>query len=82
MPIVYFVFHVLNKEKRAFEKIRLWMMCVSSEEGIRVSIGFFNSILIPSFWMLRPSHFDPKLKLWVWTPEYDCVEGIMVMLKI
>ena len=47
----------------------------SSEEGSRVSIGFFNSILIPSFWMLRSSHFDPKVKLWVWTPEYDCVEG-------
>ena len=43
----------------------------SSEEGIRVSVGFFNNILIPSFWMLRPSHFDHKAKLWVWTPNYE-----------
>jgi len=42
----------------------------SSEEGIRVSLGFFNDILIPSYWMLRPSHFDPKTRLWVWTPDY------------
>ena len=26
---------------------------------------------VPAFWMLRPSRYDPKLGLWVWTPKYD-----------
>jgi len=44
----------------------------SNEDGIWVSLGgFFEDIFIPAYWMLRPSHYDRKTGLWVWTPIYD-----------
>jgi len=47
----------------------------SSEEGIQVTMGFFDDIFIPAYWMLRPSLYDRELSLWVWTPNYDEEEG-------
>lgn len=44
----------------------------SNEDGIWVSLGgFFEDIFIPAYWMLRPSYYDRKTGLWVWTPIYD-----------
>ena len=42
----------------------------SSEEGVRVTLGFFDDIFVPAYWMLRPSQFDADSGLWVWTPDY------------
>jgi len=43
----------------------------STAERIQVSMGFFEDIFIPAYWMLRPSRFEEKRKLWVWTPDFD-----------
>jgi len=43
----------------------------SSADGIRVSLGFFSDVYIPSYWMLNPSEYDKEAGLWVWTPNYD-----------
>jgi DNA-directed RNA polymerase III subunit RPC8 len=43
----------------------------SSADGIQVSLGFFNDIFIPAYWMLSPSYYDNETGLWVWTPQYD-----------
>lgn len=42
----------------------------STPEGVQVSLGFFQDIFIPAYWMLRPSEYDEKAGLWVWTPDY------------
>lgn len=43
----------------------------SNADGIHVSLGFFNDIFIPAYWMLNPSYYDADTGLWVWTPQYD-----------
>lgn len=43
----------------------------STPEGIHVSLGFFQDIFIPAYWMLRPSHYEESSGLWVWSPNYD-----------
>lgn len=53
------------------EEVCIGTIIASSEEGIQVSIGFFDDIFIPAYWMLRPSLFDAELGRWVWTPNYD-----------
>ncbi|KFM81263.1 DNA-directed RNA polymerase III subunit RPC8, partial [Stegodyphus mimosarum] len=37
-----------------------------SREGVHVSIGFFDDILIPQDVLQHPSRFDEKEQLWVW----------------
>ncbi len=47
-----------------------------NEEGIYVSLGeFFYDVFIPAYWMLRPSTYDEKRGLWIWTPDYSDDEG-------
>jgi DNA-directed RNA polymerase III subunit RPC8 len=54
------------------EEVLLGRIAKSSPEGIQVKLGdFFQDIHIPAYWMLRPSKFDEKTKLWVWIPDYD-----------
>jgi DNA-directed RNA polymerase III subunit RPC8 len=53
------------------EEVCLGKIVKSTPEGIQVSLGFFQDIFIPAYWMLRPSHYDDKIGLWVWTPKYD-----------
>jgi DNA-directed RNA polymerase subunit E'/Rpb7 len=53
------------------EEVCLGTIVKSTADGIQVSLGFFQDIFIPAYWMLRPSHFDEKVGLWVWTPNYD-----------
>lgn len=53
------------------EEVCLGRILRSSAEGIQVSLGFFEDIFIPAYWMLRPSVFEEKTGLWVWTPKYD-----------
>jgi DNA-directed RNA polymerase III subunit RPC8 len=53
------------------EEVCIGKIVKSSAEGVQVSIGFFQDIFIPAYWMLRPSCYDERLRLWVWTPNYD-----------
>jgi DNA-directed RNA polymerase III subunit RPC8 len=38
----------------------------SSRDGVRVSLGFFEDVLIPEHAMQEPSFFNEGEKLWVW----------------
>lgn len=37
-----------------------------SKEGIKLSLGFFEDVLIPDYAMQEPSFYDEGEKLWVW----------------
>jgi DNA-directed RNA polymerase III subunit RPC8 len=52
------------------EEVCVGTIVKSTREGVQVSLGFFQNIFIPAYWMLRPSEYDEKLGLWVWTPDY------------
>jgi DNA-directed RNA polymerase III subunit RPC8 len=53
------------------EEVLLGRIAKSTPEGVQVKLGdFFQDIHIPAYWMLRPSKFDEKTKLWVWSPDY------------
>jgi len=52
------------------EEVCIGKVLKSTEEGIQVSMGFFDDIFIPAYWMLRPSKYEPNTGLWVWTPDY------------
>lgn len=52
------------------EEVCVGTIVESNEEGVRVSLGFFDDIFVPAYWMLRPSHYDKRTGLWVWTPNY------------
>jgi DNA-directed RNA polymerase III subunit RPC8 len=53
------------------EEVCVGTILKSAEAGIQVSLGFFDDIFIPAYWMLQPNHFEKKSGLWVWTPSYD-----------
>ncbi|XP_076072587.1 DNA-directed RNA polymerase III subunit RPC8-like [Mytilus galloprovincialis] len=42
-----------------------------SKEGVYVSMGFFDDILIPADAMQHPSRFDDKEQLWAWSYEVE-----------
>eukprot|EP00802_Teleaulax_amphioxeia_P015420 Tamp_15510.p1 GENE.Tamp_15510~~Tamp_15510.p1 ORF type:complete len:223 (+),score=66.98 Tamp_15510:110-778(+) len=44
------------------------------EDGIWISIGFFEDILVPPQFMPDGSEFDENLQLWVWKSEYGVAE--------
>lgn len=44
-----------------------------SKEGVHISLGFFDDILLPSDSLQHPSRFDEADQLWVW--EYETEEG-------
>lgn len=53
------------------EEVCLGTIVKSTPEGIQVSLGqFYHDIFIPAYWMLRPSKYNDKLGLWVWSPDY------------
>ncbi|XP_077526821.1 RNA polymerase III subunit H [Haemaphysalis longicornis] len=45
----------------------------SSQEGVFVSMGFFDDILITPDGLQHPSRFDEAEQLWVW--QYECEGG-------
>jgi DNA-directed RNA polymerase III subunit RPC8 len=53
------------------EEVCVGTILRSNEEGLHVSLGFFDDIFIPAYWMLRPSRYEKESGLWVWTPNYD-----------
>lgn len=44
-----------------------------SREGVHVTLGFFDDILIPPEALQQPSHFDETEQVWVW--QYQSDEG-------
>lgn len=53
------------------EEVCLGTISKSSAQGLHVSMGFFDDIFIPAYWMLRPSRYEEESGLWIWTPTYD-----------
>lgn len=54
------------------EEVCLGTIVKSSPQGIQVKLGeFFQDIHIPAYWMLRPSKYNEKRGLWVWSPDYS-----------
>jgi DNA-directed RNA polymerase III subunit RPC8 len=53
------------------EEVCVGKIVKSTPEGIQVSLGgFYHDIHIPAYWMLRPSRYNDKIGLWVWSPDY------------
>ncbi|CAL1702362.1 unnamed protein product [Somion occarium] len=40
----------------------------SDEDGIRLSMGFFDDIYVPLMWLPEPSAFDPNERAYFWLP--------------
>jgi DNA-directed RNA polymerase III subunit RPC8 len=64
------------------EEVLMGYITKSTAEGIHVSLGFFQNIFIPAYWMLRPSHYEETSGLWVWTPEYEEEEAEEPKVKV
>jgi len=41
----------------------------ANEEGIHVSLEFFEDVFIPHYFLPQPAEYDARAKLWVW--KYD-----------
>mmetsp|Transcript_33058 Transcript_33058/g.37129 ORF Transcript_33058/g.37129 Transcript_33058/m.37129 type:complete len:309 (-) Transcript_33058:168-1094(-) len=53
------------------EEVCVGKIVKSTPEGIQVRLGgFYHDIHIPAYWMLRPSRYNDKIGLWVWSPDY------------
>lgn len=44
-----------------------------SREGVTITMGFFDDIIVPPTNMQQPSQFDEKEQLWIW--EYETEDG-------
>jgi DNA-directed RNA polymerase III subunit RPC8 len=55
-----------------------------SEKGIRVSLNFFDDIVVPAANFRRDCHFDEHEQIWCWKyKEYDMwFEGTRIMLRV
>jgi DNA-directed RNA polymerase III subunit RPC8 len=53
------------------DEVLLGTIRKSTPEGVSVSLGFFQDIFIPAYWMLNPSRYEESTGLWVWTPTFD-----------
>lgn len=53
------------------EEVCVGRIVASTPEGVKVSLGFFDQIYVPAYWMLRPTSYEEATGLWVWTPEYE-----------
>ena len=57
----------------------------SSVEGLCVSIGFFDDILIPPHFLPQPAEFNPKTSIWVWKYEgndFEMEVGDAIRFKV
>lgn len=52
------------------DEVLVGTVAESTEEGVRVSLGFFDDVWIPGPRMQKPSHYEKEVGLWVWTPNY------------
>ncbi|XP_012668693.1 DNA-directed RNA polymerase III subunit RPC8-like isoform X1 [Otolemur garnettii] len=63
----YVVFHPF------LDEILIGKIKGCSPEGVHVSLGFFDDILIPPESLQQPAKFDDAEQVWVW--EYETEEG-------
>ncbi|XP_005625884.1 DNA-directed RNA polymerase III subunit RPC8 isoform X1 [Canis lupus baileyi] len=63
----YVVFHPF------LDEILIGRIKGCSPEGVHVSLGFFDDILIPPESLQQPAKFDEAEQVWVW--EYETEEG-------
>nr|XP_028601954.1 DNA-directed RNA polymerase III subunit RPC8 [Podarcis muralis] len=63
----YVVFHPF------LDEILVGVIKGCSLEGVRVSLGFFDDIIIPPESLQQPAKFDEAEQVWVW--EYETEEG-------
>lgn len=63
----YVVFHPF------LDEILVGKIKYCSQEGVYVSLGFFDDILIPPESLQQPAKFDEAEQVWVW--EYETDEG-------
>lgn len=47
----------------------------STKEGVRVSLDFFNDVIVPEHSLQDPSFFNEAEKLWVWKFDGGCVDA-------
>jgi DNA-directed RNA polymerase subunit E'/Rpb7 len=52
------------------DEVCIGTVAKSNAEGLQVTMGFFDDVFIPAYWMLRPSHYEAETGLWVWAPNY------------
>jgi DNA-directed RNA polymerase III subunit RPC8 len=53
------------------EQVCLGRVLKQTPSGVHVTMGFFEDIFIPAYWMTNPSHFETETQRWIWTPQYD-----------
>ncbi|CAG0905665.1 unnamed protein product [Cyprideis torosa] len=58
----------------AIEEVLVGTVKCCSQEGVIVSMGMFDDILIPSKNLSHPSHFETEEQVWVW--NYPTEEGV------
>ncbi|XP_061830478.1 DNA-directed RNA polymerase III subunit RPC8 [Nerophis lumbriciformis] len=63
----YVVFHPF------LEEILVGKIKYCSQEGVHVTMGFFDDILIPPESLQQPTKFDEAEQVWMW--EYETEEG-------
>ncbi|KAF4080732.1 hypothetical protein AMELA_G00174620 [Ameiurus melas] len=63
----YVVFHPF------LDEVMVGKIKYCSQEGVYVSLGFFDDILIPPESLQQPAKFDEAEQVWVW--EYETDEG-------
>ncbi|MFT7797872.1 DNA-directed RNA polymerase III subunit RPC8 [Arapaima gigas] len=63
----YVVFHPF------LDEILVGKIKYCSQEGVHVSLGFFDDIIIPPESLQQPAKFDETEQVWVW--EYETDEG-------
>uniref|UniRef100_A0A8C0EC64 DNA-directed RNA polymerase subunit n=2 Tax=Strigidae TaxID=30459 RepID=A0A8C0EC64_BUBBB len=63
----YVVFHPF------LDEILIGQIKSCSQDGVHVSIGFFDDIVIPPESLQQPAKFDEAEQVWVW--EYETEEG-------
>ena len=57
----------------------------STVDGLSVSIGFFDDILIPPHFLPQPAEFQPKTSIWVWKYEgndFEMEVGDSIRFKV
>jgi DNA-directed RNA polymerase III subunit RPC8 len=60
-------------------------ICNCSSEGVTVSLGFFEDILIPPHFLPQPSEYNMKLNSWIWKYEgndFDIETGDEIRFKV
>ena len=58
------------------EQVCVGTITSQSAHGVYVRVGeFFDSVYIPAYWMLNPSHYEAETGMWIWAPVYEKEEG-------